>query len=727
MPETRTLPKLGGVHAEIRTRVRRRRRRAASVDAWSELDRAINPAFFRPALRDDVEIRDFVRRNGERYTMVKTPVGPNYVRLTAEERELLDLMDGSRTVKELVVGRFRASGDFSLSAVADLVEELYRGGFLTQGWDPVVERTLEIKRARRSHMPRWVREFRATRRIDFPGSHRFFAAMYRWGGRVFFNRYVAILCTAISLGGVVAFFILLGKGKYSLIGESAAASIGLLYLADYASTFVHESGHALACIAAGRKVNSAGFMLYLGMPAFYIETTDTWMASRKERIIAAGAGPYIESVSAGIATVLALTLPASGATLFLFRYAVLSYLAIAQNLIPFLRLDGYYLLMDAIEEMNLRERSFDFIRESLIGKIRRRERLSRQERWYAGYGILSVFFTALAVGFSLLFWSRILRDAVESAWDGGLMSRVLIVLLIAVVLAPLIRGVIRLIRTILKRIRPAVRFLRRAAERRWRSEATTMFRGLPLAEPLADEDVEQIAEHVQLVRLDPGQAVVREGERGDAFYVVRSGVLEVFRIEPGGEERTIRLLRRGRSFGEIALLEGSPRTASVRALDTSEVFRLDKGTFDRVIAAGIEVGSDIRANLISAGDLLRLAPFRTLDEADAARLLRGATWRTFKAGERIVKQGDAGESFYVISDGQVDVIEDRRKVGRLSAGDYFGEIALLSGETRTATVRAATPVRALELERSAFDRVLAKSFRKGRLAPSRAMVREWEH
>jgi CRP-like cAMP-binding protein len=122
-----------------------------------------------------------------------------------------------------------------------------------------------------------------------------------------------------------------------------------------------------------------------------------------------------------------------------------------------------------------------------------------------------------------------------------------------------------------------------------------------------------------------------------------------------------------------------------------------------------------------------LAPFAALDDADASRLLRGASWKTFAPGRRIVKQGDEGDAFYVISSGQVDVIQDRRRTGRLGAGDYFGEIALLMREPRSATVRAVTPVRALELERKAFDRVLAKSFRKGRLAPSRTLSREWEH
>jgi putative peptide zinc metalloprotease protein len=551
--------------------------------------------------------------------------------------------------------------------------------------------------------------------------------MYRWGGRVFFRKEIAIASAVVSVVGMVAFFVLLGRHKYTLIGESAAASVGLLYIADYASTFVHESGHALATIHAGRHVNAAGFMLYLGMPAFFIETTDTWMSPRRGRMTAAAAGPFIETVTAGIATMLALSLPATPVTVFLFRYAVLSYIAIAQNLVPFLRLDGYYILMDALEEMNLRERSFDFLREDLLGKIRKRERLSRQERIYTAYGVLAVIFTVLAVALSSLFWSRILRQAVIGAWRGGWVSRILITILVGLVLAPLVRVIIRLIRAIVRRVRQALRLVRRTAERKWRADAVSLFRQLPVADPLDEDAIQEVAEHVRLVRVPRGGVVVRQGDRGDDFFVVRSGTLEISRIEEDGTERVIRRRERGRSFGEIALLEGTRRTATVRALEPSEIFLLDKGTFDRVLASNLAVADDVRADLLSVSELRTLAPFAALDSADAARLLRGAAWRTFKPKEKIVTQGEEGDAFYVISSGQVDVLEGRRRTGRLGAGDYFGEIALLTREPRTATVRAVTPVRALELERKAFDRVLAKSFRKGRLAPSRTLTREWEH
>jgi putative peptide zinc metalloprotease protein len=492
------------------------------------------------------------------------------------------------------------------------------------------------------------------------------------------------------------------------------------------STFVHESGHALACFHARRTVNAAGFMIYLGIPIFFIDTTDVWMADRRARILTSVAGPYSECIMAGAASLAALFFPAGPATAFLFRFAVLSYIAVAQNLTPFLRLDGYYILMDAIDEANLREQAFEFVRQELRQKLLSRERLTRREKLFASYATMAGLFAIFAVLFSTFFWSRILRTAVRSAWHGGWVSRVLVSFLVVLILAPLLRAVLRLARRAVRRLRLLLRLVRRAAERAWRQEAVELFRGLPLTGELSEEARVEIADHVRLLRLEGGQTVVKTGERGDDFFVVRSGTLEVTVQDDDGSERVVRTLDRGRSFGEIALLESTTRTATVRAVEPAQVFAIDKGTFDRSLGDDIEVAEEMRQRLVSMGHVRSLAPFRGLDDADVARMLRGASWRSFAPSDRIVKQGDEAESFFVIASGQVDVIENRRVVRRIGPGGYFGDTALLEDVPRTATVRAATPTRILELDRKAFERVLAKSFRRGRLATSRALSREWE-
>jgi cAMP-dependent protein kinase regulator len=126
-------------------------------------------------------------------------------------------------------------------------------------------------------------------------------------------------------------------------------------------------------------------------------------------------------------------------------------------------------------------------------------------------------------------------------------------------------------------------------------------------------------------------------------------------------------------------------------------------------------------------EIRSLAPFATLDDADAARVARDASFESYDAGERIVRQGEEGDAFYVIISGRVVVIENRRVKHGLLPGAYFGETSLLLDVPRTATVRAETPVRVLALDRKAFDKVLKRSFRRGRLAPSRELAREWEH
>lgn len=94
--------------------------------------------------------------------------------------------------------------------------------------------------------------------------------------------------------------------------------------------------------------------------------------------------------------------------------------------------------------------------------------------------------------------------------------------------------------------------------------------------------------------------------------------------------------------------------------------------------------------------------FATLPVATVEYLANHAGDRSFAPGERIVKEGDPGDEFYLIVDGDVDVDVGGTVVKRLGPGDYFGEIALLYQTPRTATVTAVTPLRTLSFDGSHF-------------------------
>jgi CRP/FNR family transcriptional regulator, cyclic AMP receptor protein len=80
------------------------------------------------------------------------------------------------------------------------------------------------------------------------------------------------------------------------------------------------------------------------------------------------------------------------------------------------------------------------------------------------------------------------------------------------------------------------------------------------------------------------------------------------------------------------------------------------------------------------------------------------------AGSMIFAEGDPGDALFLIVSGDVEVLRDGKRLKVLRDADYFGELAVLTGETRNASIRALTDCLLLRLERSDFHKVLAGSF-----------------
>ena len=85
------------------------------------------------------------------------------------------------------------------------------------------------------------------------------------------------------------------------------------------------------------------------------------------------------------------------------------------------------------------------------------------------------------------------------------------------------------------------------------------------------------------------------------------------------------------------------------------------------------------------------------------------TKRHYAAGETIIREGETGEEFFLISEGQVEVIRADHEVARPGPGDFFGEVALISGEPRNATVVAVGEVDTYVLGKNDFQAALATS------------------
>ena len=325
-------------------------------DVWGRLEQLVDPTTFRPKLANDIEIRVFEQRWGEGYVMIANPRDLLHYRLATSDLDLLEMMDGTRTVKEIVIERFEGSGEIELNAVIDLVRSLYQGNFLEQRFIDVpsmVTRAMDPVSDRR----RKARQFGKTLSIEWEGAHRLVQWLYDHGLKWAFSPAVTVALIAASLIGLGFFIDLLRNGSFSVAGESLALGFIVLIVLDYLMVFSHELGHALVLVHNGRRIRSAGFQIYFGSPAFFVESSDSLMTDRRQQIIASFAGPFAQLVLAGIASIVAWSFPGWILAETMYKFAVLNYLVVIMNLVPLLELDGYYILADLI--VSGRSRSCD--------------------------------------------------------------------------------------------------------------------------------------------------------------------------------------------------------------------------------------------------------------------------------------------------------------------------------------------------------------------------------
>jgi CRP-like cAMP-binding protein/Zn-dependent protease len=692
---------------------------------WDDVEARYDAGRFKPRLAGDVEIKQFKLRWGSDYAMIANPRDLVHYRLESAELETVRLMDGTRTLKEIVVERFRKSGDLELDGVADLVTQLREGGFLDP---PFMDAYEAVRKAQEpSRFQAKFKEFSKTLSVEWKRADGVFRWMYDHGLRFFFKPPVVIAGVIVGIIGMIAFVSIVRSGSISLSSDSLALEFVILGTLNYFLIFTHESGHALGVIHYGRKIKSAGFMIYYGSPAWFIESSDVLMLEPRQRAVQALAGPFAELVLAGVASIAAWANPDAALSSTLYKFAVLNYFILFMNLVPLLELDGYYALADLIHVPDLRPRSLAFIRSDMWHKLRARERFTKQQVGLALYGFIGIAFAVLTLYASFFFWREIFGKLILQMWNGGALSRTLLVILAILVAGPLIRGITELIRTLYRRIRALWQQVRFRFEQSWRVEAAELIDALPMFDDVPVEVLNDLAGRVNLRTFSQGQAVVRQGDRAEAFFVVRKGTLQAIEENPDtGGERILRTLGRGESFGELGLLEAQPRAATVRAVEPAELFEIEKGTFDQLLADMAEV-PDFAPTLEAAAELRSLRCFQHLEPAQLSDLLENGEWVNLAPGETVIEQGDVGDAFYAIWSGQVEVRQDGTRVTTLGPGSYFGEIALLMDVPRTATVRTVTPVRAYRLGRDGFDRLVGEAFRSGTLNPQAAVGRTGLH
>ncbi|KAJ3085359.1 hypothetical protein HK102_000073 [Quaeritorhiza haematococci] len=222
-------------------------------------------------------------------------------------------------------------------------------------------------------------------------------------------------------------------------------------------------------------------------------------------------------------------------------------------------------------------------------------------------------------------------------------------------------------------------------------------------------DEEQYADVVNAMsekRVNPGEDIIKQGGIGDFFYVVETGTFDVFVSRNGQPPIKVTDYGPGGSFGELALMYNAPRAATVTCTSEAVLWALDRVTFRRILMENTSRKRRMyEAFLEEVPLLVSLEPYERHKIADALESV------TFNDGEVVIRQGDVGENFYIIEQGEAAVTqvgEDgiEHELPGLKKGDYFGELALLTDKPRKATVSAKGRLKCATLGKKAFVRLL---------------------
>ncbi|MCC6194398.1 MAG: cyclic nucleotide-binding domain-containing protein [Burkholderiales bacterium] len=217
------------------------------------------------------------------------------------------------------------------------------------------------------------------------------------------------------------------------------------------------------------------------------------------------------------------------------------------------------------------------------------------------------------------------------------------------------------------------------------------------------------------VSLSAGGVLLRAGEPAQALYVVAKGTLRATIARDDGSQFAVGELGPGEIAGELAILTGGGEYgATVSAVTDAVLVRVPRASFERMAAASPaalrEMAGGIRQRL--AFDTLAVDMPKLFGPVDAEMLHfveSRVQWLQVAAGERLFSEGDKGEDLYFVVGGRLRAIApDGRVLSEMTRGESIGEMALLTGEPRAASVVAVRDSALVRVSRQAFDEIVAK-------------------
>lgn len=239
-------------------------------------------------------------------------------------------------------------------------------------------------------------------------------------------------------------------------------------------------------------------------------------------------------------------------------------------------------------------------------------------------------------------------------------------------------------------------------------------KNLPFFRNLSAEAIELLLKHSRTVEVPAGVTLCNQGALQRSLLVLLSGQASVLKKNEKGVISKNYTLTESNVFGEVGFFFAEARSASV-VTDTNckvMVIQYIPEVYDDMIKFEKSRNLQLRIKMIQA--LSRSSIFKGLPQDCFDALIFAGVTKQIPADTYICKEGEAGETCYLIIEGQVEVHKGGKSVARLGAGDCFGEMALLvTRGRRTATVKSLTDMDVLEIPTPNFYSLLSENFMLG--------------
>eukprot|EP01071_Lankesteria_metandrocarpae_P009554 Lankesteria_metandrocarpae@DN5216_c0_g2_i1.p1 len=219
---------------------------------------------------------------------------------------------------------------------------------------------------------------------------------------------------------------------------------------------------------------------------------------------------------------------------------------------------------------------------------------------------------------------------------------------------------------------------------------------------LDERDLRTVLDAFLEQKISAGETIIRQGDDGDRLYLIEEGELNVTKLFAGETEpKLLVVMTVGDAVGELALLYNTQRAATVTAKTDCVLWALDRESFNHIVKDAARQRREMHEKFLTEVQLLKdMDPYERSKLADALKSTH------HKDGEVIIREGETGDSFFIIESGTATAEKMGQIVFQYKRGDYFGELALIRDQPRAATITATSELHCVSLDRRSFKRLL---------------------